>query len=129
MRVASLLVFLPVLAHAESADEAQPRSVVTEPAPAPTPEPAAAPAPISAPLRAVRAPSAPKIDGDLSDAAWSAAAVFDGFVLNEPTEGGPGSERTELRVLYDERNLYVSFRCFDSAPAEINASLARRDTE
>src|SRR5678815_4387541 len=50
---------------------------------------------------------APARDGRVDGAEWSAAPLFDAFVLNQPTEGGPGSERTELRVLHDDRHLYV----------------------
>ena len=45
---------------------------------------------------------APTIDGDLSDAVWSKAAPITEFYQLEPTEGAPASERTEVRVLYDE---------------------------
>src|ERR671921_593099 len=113
MRVVTLLVCLPVLAaRAETGDETEtvpgsaPAGPMTgpcsEPAVATEPEPGPAPSgggpPVRTPaLRAVRAVAAPKIDGDVSDAAWAAAPLFDAFVLNQPTEGGPASERTEMR--------------------------------
>jgi hypothetical protein len=49
---------------------------------------------------------APVIDGDLSDAVWAKAAVLDDFRQVEPDTGQPASERTVLRILYDENNLY-----------------------
>lgn len=78
-------------------------------------------------LRAVRAPSPLAIDGRLDEAAWQLAPAFDGFVQGFPKEGAAPSERTELRVLYDEQNLYVSFLCLDSRPGEIARALGRRD--
>ena len=80
-------------------------------------------------VHAGRAAKPPSIDGKVDPDEWSAAPLFDAFERTEPTVGGPGSERTELRVMHDGRHLFISFRCFDSRPAEINRSLARRDTE
>ena len=70
---------------------------------------------------------APEIDGDLSDAAWEKAALISGLTQQYPVEQAPATERTEIRLCYDERNLYVAFRCFDSDPAGINASIMQRD--
>lgn len=67
------------------------------------------------------------VDGALDDDAWALAPVFDGFVQLFPEEGGPPSERTEVRVLYDERALYVGVRCLDSQPGRIVRTLGRRD--
>ena len=56
------------------------------------------------------------------------AAVLDGgFTQYEPAEGTPSSERTVVRIGYDERRLYVAVRCFDSEPDKIRATLVRRD--
>src|SRR5687767_3094414 len=46
-------------------------------------------------VHAGRAGKPPSIDGRVDEGEWSAAPLFDAFVRNEPTEGGPGSERTE----------------------------------
>jgi Domain of unknown function (DUF5916) len=80
-------------------------------------------------IHAVFSPHALSVDGRLDERAWAGAPVFDAFVRNEPTEGGPGTERTELRVLFDRDTLYVGFRNFDSRPHQINRSLGRRDSE
>jgi len=71
--------------------------------------------------------AAPKIDGDLSDPAWQKATVISEFYQLEPNEGAPASERTEVRILYDENNLYFAVKAFDSNPSEINASIKARD--
>ena len=77
--------------------------------------------------RALRISDPPRIDGKLDDTAWQSAAVLDGFVQRMPDEGKPASERTEVRIVYDESAIYVSFRCWDSQASEIHPRLARRD--
>jgi len=52
---------------------------------------------------------APTIDGDLSDPAWAKAAIIDDFKQRSPTPYEPATERTVVRVMYDENNLYVGF--------------------
>ena len=79
-------------------------------------------------LQAVRVQGTPpRIDGDLTDPAWSFAPVARDFVQMEPREGEPASERTEARVLYDDDALYVAIRAYDSSPDSIVAQLTRRD--
>jgi hypothetical protein len=76
---------------------------------------------------AARAVSAPIIDGSPGDPAWANAPVIDQFLEYEPNEGAETRFRTEARVLYDDRNLYVQVRMFDPAPDSIVSQLARRD--
>jgi hypothetical protein len=57
-------------------------------------------------LTAVRAAQAPTIDGRLDDAIWRSAALIDTFVQEEPLEGAPSTEKTEVRVAYDSERLY-----------------------
>jgi len=61
----------------------------------------------------------PVIDGRLDDAAWARAAPMSGFTQREPQDGQPASERTEVRVVFDDEALYVGVWAFDSRPAEI----------
>jgi hypothetical protein len=75
---------------------------------------------------AVRA-SAPRIDGRLDDAVWARATPTGSFRQRDPQEGSPATERTEVRVLYDDEALFVGVRAFDSRPGQISAPLARRD--
>ncbi len=72
---------------------------------------------------------APTIDGLLDDEAWSRAPVVSGFTQLEPDEGEPASERTEVRILYGAKALYVAFRAFDREPDSIAAQLTRRDSD
>ncbi len=50
-----------------------------------------------------------------------------GFVERDPDEGRPATERTEVRVAYDDAAVYVAARLFDSEPARIVHRLSRRD--
>lgn len=79
------------------------------------------------PLRAVRREGAIELDGRLEEAAWRAAPVFDGFVQLSPRQGSEPSDRTEVRILYDDKNLYLGVRCLDAHPAEVSRPLGRRD--
>ncbi|MFC1563975.1 DUF5916 domain-containing protein [candidate division KSB1 bacterium] len=69
----------------------------------------------------------PKIDGRLDDDAWKTAHFDDSFLQREPVEGAAPTERTEFAILYDNDNLYIGVRCFDSNPGAIRATEMRRD--
>jgi len=70
---------------------------------------------------------APHIDGRLDDPAWAAAAPITRFYQTTPNEGQPASERTEVRILYDDNAIYVGARLFDDHPDLVRTRLARRD--
>lgn len=93
------------------------------------PTAAAAPTPPrpSGLVTAARATTALHIDGVLDEAAWAAAPPYETFVQDFPNEGAAPSERTTLRVLYDDEFLYVAFHCHDTRPAEISWALGNRD--
>ncbi len=79
-------------------------------------------------VRAARAPGGIRLDGRLDEPAWGLAEPFDTFVQLFPEEGGAPSERTVVRVLYDDERLYIGVECLDSDPAAVMALLGRRDT-
>lgn len=66
------------------------------------------------------------IDGKLDDPAWDEADIAAGFTQSTPETGHPATERTEVRILYDDNAIYVGARIFDRAPDSIAASLFRR---
>ena len=78
-------------------------------------------------LRALRVTSPPVIDGRLTDEAWGRAVAADHFRQHDPNEGQPATERTEIRVLYDDLALYVGVRLYDSDPSAISTRLNSRD--
>ena len=80
-------------------------------------------------IGAVRVEQGPEIDGVLDDPVWQTAAVINQFVQQEPNEGAPATERTEVRVLYEGRTLFLGVRAFDSSPDGPIASEMRRDAD
>src|SRR5918994_1487330 len=78
-------------------------------------------------VRAARSAGEIALDGVLSESEWTAAQPVSDFTQREPTEGAPASERTEVRVLYDDAALYIGARLFDRRPDSVRAQLARRD--
>ncbi|HEY2974399.1 MAG TPA: DUF5916 domain-containing protein [Pyrinomonadaceae bacterium] len=78
-------------------------------------------------IPAVRVTDALKIDGLLDESAWSLAQPATDFLQEQPHEGEPASEKTEVRVLFDDKNLYIGIHAFDSDPAQINARELVRD--
>ena len=79
-------------------------------------------------IRAFRTEAPPVIDGEVqTDEAWRTAAPVTEFWQTTPREGDPVSERTEVRVLYDDENLYFGVVCFDRSPEGIIVSDSRRD--
>ena len=80
-------------------------------------------------VRATRLDHPLKVDGRLDEAAYSAVPSIDGFIQNLPREGQPATERTEALVFYDQNNIYVCGRLWESAPpSQWTANEMRRDT-
>lgn len=91
-----------------------------------TPDPApAAPRGVSA-VR-LRPAERVTVDGALTDPVWQAVAPITDFVQRDPVEGVPPTERTEVRLLFDDDALYVGARLHDAAADSVVARLARRD--
>ncbi len=78
-------------------------------------------------MAVTRAAEPPVMDGLVDDAGWALADVATGFLQREPQEGQAASERTEVRVLYDDENLYVGVIAYDSNPSAVLATEMRRD--
>ncbi len=77
--------------------------------------------------RAVRAETAPKIDGRGDDAVWQTAPKYGGFRQFQPHVDTTPSFETEFQAAYDEKNLYVFVRMLDPHPDSIMHALSRRD--
>jgi hypothetical protein len=45
----------------------------------------------------------------------------------DPQNGEPATERTEVRVLYDERRIVLGVRCLDSEPSRVLGNQMQRD--
>src|SRR5215217_4873441 len=77
---------------------------------------------------AVRATSAPVIDGKDDDAVWKTVPEITGFQMWRPSEGKEPRFKTSAKIAYDNANLYVIVRAFDPHPDSIIKLLERRDT-
>jgi hypothetical protein len=69
----------------------------------------------------------PDIDGRLTEEVWSLAPAQGNFIQREPRFGAPSTERTEFRILYDDRMLYFGVWVWDSDPSGIMGSEMKRD--
>ena len=67
-------------------------------------------------VTAVRITETISVDGRLNEPAWAHALPATDFIQKFPNNGTPSDERTEVRVLYDDDNLYVGVIAFDSHP-------------
>jgi len=80
-------------------------------------------------VRAIRTHEKVEVDGLLSETVWKNGNDISKFTQRDPIEGSTPTEKTEVRIAYDDNALYVGARMFDSAPDSIIARLARRDSE
>ena len=78
-------------------------------------------------VRAVRIDTPLRIDGRLDEEVYDRIEAMSGFIQNDPAEGTPASERTEVWLLFDRDNVYVVARCWETRPDRIMASEMRRD--
>jgi hypothetical protein len=78
---------------------------------------------------AVRTSTAPVIDGKLDDPVWQNAPLHAGFRQEYPKDGADPTEPTDVRILYDDKNLYFAVRNHDSDPKGIVTRLTRRDRD
>ena len=126
-RVASVLAVL-VLAHVASG------AALEEQGPPPAQAQTAAPidyatARLERIAQALRITERITIDGRLDEPAWARVEPATNFIQWEPHPGKPASERTEVRFLYDEDNLYIGARCWDSDSASLTVHELKQDFE
>jgi len=69
----------------------------------------------------------PRIDGKYNDACWDEVTWSQWYVQHMPVEGGTPSEKTRLKVLYDNRNIYVFIRAYEKDPSRIRRFICQRD--
>ncbi len=80
-------------------------------------------------VRAVRLDESIDFDGVLDEAVYGTVPAISGFIQLTPDVGAAATERTEAWILFDETNVYVSARVWDSAPeSQWVANEMRRDT-
>ncbi len=72
-------------------------------------------------------PHAPVIDAKPGDPAWETIPWETNFIQREPYEGTSPTQQTAFKILYDDKNLYVFIRAFDTEPKNIVRRMSRRD--
>jgi hypothetical protein len=79
-------------------------------------------------VRATRIAEPITIDGGLGEGVYTRIQAIDGFLQQEPHEGQPASQKTDVWLLYDDKFVYVAARCWTTEPDEIVANEMRRDS-
>ena len=80
-------------------------------------------------VRAIRLDDGLRLDGVLDEPIYETVPAITGFIQQLPDSGAPATERTEAWILFDDTNVYVSARVWDSAPeSQWVANEMRRDT-
>ncbi len=70
-----------------------------------------------------------QFDGRLDEDIWKQVTPLTDFMQTTPTPGAPPTEKTEVRMVYNNFYLYVGFRCYDSFPTQLVRFLMNRDFE
>jgi len=79
-------------------------------------------------LQAIKTTQAPKVDGNLDDAAWTNVPVATDFVQNYPISGQSSSQKTTVKIIYDNDAIYVGAYMYDD-PTLIRKQITARDAE
>jgi len=79
--------------------------------------------------QAARIEGAPVLDGVPSEPVWERAVPLADFVQADPHEGQPASEKTEVRILYNDETIFFGVTCYDSQPEGIVVTDVRRDSD
>lgn len=67
------------------------------------------------------------LDGMPSEEAWNLVEWAGDFTQWQPNEGKSPSQQTNFKIIYDEKFLYIAYRCHDLAPDSIIKRMGRRD--
>ena len=80
-------------------------------------------------VRAIKLSEPLRLDGRLDDPVYSEHEPFGGFIQVAPSYGAESTEKTDVWISYDQNNVYVSARVWDSAsPDRWISNELRRDT-
>jgi hypothetical protein len=79
--------------------------------------------------RATRISSPIVLDGVLDEEAWQSAEAITGFIQSMPDAGAPATEETVVRVVYDDRRVYIGALMLDSDPRGIIHQFLEQDYE
>ena len=85
--------------------------------------------PVEYKIEAYRTFQSIEVDGDFNESDWQQASPINQFFQIEPDEGKSISEPTEVRILYDDKNIYFGFTCFESEMSKLVANDMRHDAQ
>ena len=77
-------------------------------------------------VKVIRTDSAIKVDGLLDESMWDKIEPITQFVQRLPQDGAQPTEKSEMRILFDDNNLYFGFTFFDSEPEKVRATILNR---
>ncbi len=117
----------PVPSEQPAAGLALPVPIIDGPPPPTAPDVISRDAAGRATVRAVRLTGPFTLDGRLDDAIYADVPALSDFVQQEPREGQPATERTDVWVFFDDERVYFSFRCWETEPERLIANEMRRD--
>jgi hypothetical protein len=80
-------------------------------------------------LLGIKTDSPIKVDGLLDEPIWEFAPEATNFIQLQPEKGNPASERTVVKILFDDGYIYFGFWCYDSEPDKIVGRMTKRDTD
>ncbi len=78
---------------------------------------------------AVRLSIPPKIDGMLNDSCWKKCVPITDFIQDDPLYKAATTQKTEVRICFDDDAIYIGAMMFDTAPDSIMTELGNRDDE
>jgi hypothetical protein len=61
-----------------------------------------------------------ELDGQLTESVWTKGNVAGDFITKIPREGQPATQKTEVRMVYDDKNIYIALQCWQSAKILVN---------
>ena len=117
---AFLLTFLAAAAAAQTSTDAALRAAAIPPT-------LVRDAAGKATMRATRLTSPLTLDGKLDEEIYSLIPSASDFIQQDPREGDPAHDKTEVWVFFDDKNMYVGARCWDEHPEKLVANELRRD--
>ncbi|MDB4088025.1 carbohydrate binding family 9 domain-containing protein [Flavobacteriales bacterium] len=68
-----------------------------------------------------------KIDGELNEPIWQQLEVAKDFYISQPVDSGYAKSKTETRICYDDKNIYVSAICYDNIEGDYIIQSLKRD--
>ena len=78
-------------------------------------------------MRATRLGEPLQLDGLLDERVYFDVPAVTDFIQQEPREGAPATDQTEVWVTFNDETLYVSARCWSEEPDRIVANEMKRD--